>query len=140
MTRISQDLLAAYHATDYSVLALPGPFIVHIDQYSAQLKSLHAQHRVASSAMLTAFNPYSTQLPFEENVSANAALAAELAARSLSVIPASGADPTDRCAPEPGFLILGIAYDVAFEIARKYRQNAFVFADESAIPRLGLCE
>lgn len=140
MTSISRELLSAYAATDYMVLQPEAPFIVHIGQYSLALAQLHAAYGVPTSAMITGHNPYSMMRSEAENAAANAALFADIAALNLPWLPAHGADPSGVCAPEPGAWIAGISFDAAFALSQKYQQNAFVFADAMAVPRLGLCE
>ena len=140
MTSIRQELLASYAATDYAVQRPAAPFIVHIGEYSPALAQLQADYGVQSSALITAWNPYSIARPEAENVAANATLFADLAAQNLRWLPAHGTDPSGTCAPEPGAWIAGISYDAAYALSRKYQQNAFVFADDKAVPRLGLCE
>lgn len=140
MTSISRELLVAYAATDYMVLQPEAPFIVHIGEYSSALAQLQAAYGVHTSAMITGYNPYSTARAEPENASANAALFADIAVLNLPWLPAHGADPSGVCTPEPGVWIAGISFEAAFALSRKYQQNAFVFADETAVPRLGLCE
>ena len=140
MTSISRELLSAYAVTDYSVLQPDASFIVHIGEYSPALAQLQAACGVHSSAMITGYNPYSMTRSEAENAAANAALFADIDALNLPWLPAHGADPGGVCPPEPGAWIAGISYDAAFALSRKYQQNAFVFADETAVPRLGLCE
>ncbi len=38
--------------------------------------------------------------------------------------------------PEPSVLVLGIDFNKAFEIARRFEQNAFVFAEKGKPPML----
>jgi hypothetical protein len=140
MTSIRAELLASYAATDYTIQQPEVPFVVHIGEYSSALAQLQTAYGVDSSAMITAWNPYSQQHSDAENAAANAALFADLRAKNLRWLAAHGADPGGTCAPEPGAWIAGISYDEAFILSRKYQQNAFVFADASAVPRLGLCE
>ncbi len=140
MTSISRELLGAYAATDYKVLQPEAPFIVHIGEYSSALALLQAAYGVHCSAMITGYNPYSMTRADAENAAANAALFADIAGLNLPWLPAHGADPSGICPPEPGAWIAGISFEAAFALSQKYQQNAFVFADETAVPRLGLCE
>jgi hypothetical protein len=140
MTTISAELLAYYDATDYIVQAPEGHFTVHIGQHSPELAALHARLAAQSSAMVTAYNPYSIARSFAANEVANQMLYADLALQQRRWIPAVGSDPGGTNPPEPGVLIPGISWDEAFALSKKYHQNAFVFAEADAIPRLGLCE
>lgn len=139
MTSISPELLASYAATDYTVETPTAALTVHIGEYSAPLAQLHAAYGVTTSAMITAFNPYSQPRSDADNAAANARLFADLAEKGWPTLPAHGVDPGGSCAPEEGAWIAGITFADAFALSCKYQQNAFVFADAAAVPRLGLC-
>lgn len=136
MTAISDDLVAAYRSTDYRI-QLPGSNItLRIGRYSEPLAGLHAEYAVSSSAFLTAYNPYSKQASPESNMAVQRDLLAELEARDLKWIEGAGRDPSGKWPPEPSVLVLGIEYHAANDLAVKFEQNAFVFADCHAIPQL----
>jgi hypothetical protein len=130
---IAPDLLAAYLATRYHVRH-GGGFDFYIERRSADLLALHAEQRVDGSAFITAWNPESEGTPREENEARNARLLRDIEALGLRALPAEGIGPTGW--REESFLVPGISRDDAVALARKYRQNAIVWAAADGVPRL----
>ncbi len=64
---ISSETISAYKNINYRVFA-PVPFVLKIGQSSEPLRRLYNEHNCASSAFITAYNPYSIETSDPENV------------------------------------------------------------------------
>jgi hypothetical protein len=136
---IPAELIAAYRATTYRVDAPALIIHLNIGQYNKELAALHFQHCVTTSAFITAYNPYSIDTAPEVNRDAHKALIADIESMHLPWLNGAGEDADTDWLPEESVLVLGISLAQANTLAHKYKQNAFVFIDESAIPALHLC-
>lgn len=138
MPGISDTLIAAYQTTHYQVFVPGATITLRIDAYSELLERLHAQYGVASSAFLTAYNPESKVTRKDANEAAQSALISNLNAVGLPLIAGAGIDPTGLWHAEPSVLVMGISRGNAITLARRYRQNAFVYSGATAVPELVL--
>jgi len=127
---------AAYRATRYRVHAGSAPFELRVDAASEPLAALMRRHGVVTAAYLTACNPHSVRTSDAANRAANDALRAALVAADAFVFDGEAIDPTGAWPVEPSFLALGIALATARELGVRFRQNALLFADDDAVPRL----
>ena len=135
-TAIPQELVAAYRATDYRITTDAGAFSFRVDSVCPGLLDLHNLHGVGSSALITAWNPYSERTNDAENAAALAKLEHALATRGLTFVPAIGVDPQGLWPGEPSVLILGIERTEAVALGNQFRQNAIVWAGREASPQL----
>lgn len=137
-TRMNEHarLEAAYRATRYRVLAEPAPFALRVDMPSQSLAALMRQHGVTTAAYLTAWNPYSERASEADNRAANDELRAALVDADAFIFDGEGVDPDGAWPAEPSFLALGLAFATASELGRRFKQNAILFADDDAVPRL----
>jgi hypothetical protein len=150
---IPAELISAYRATDYRVMpaaslasrggedvaAAYRAFVLHIDEYSRALSQLFIASGYRCAAFITASNPLSLPHGIEENLAACARLRDELLRRAIDpvrIIDGEGRDPTGRWAGERSFLVLGLDLETSMQLGREFRQNAVVWAEEDAIPRL----
>ena len=131
---IDAATLDAYRATDYLVFG-DIPLTLRIDESNADLAALHAAAQVHSSAFISACNPYSQPLSDAQNASRQAALAALLQESGYFFIDGSG-QSRDKKWREPSFLVLGITLPEARELAVRFEQNAILWCDADAVPRL----
>ena len=134
-TAIDEATLRAYRETEYRVHG-DAPLILKIDQPSAPLAALHERLHVASSAFITAANPFSQPCDPLRNDARQHALADELARLGLAVIAGIGQHPDNGWPGEPSFLVPGISLDTASALGTKHGQNAIVWSGADAVPRL----
>lgn len=132
---IPDPLLAAYLQTEYWVHA-ESPFMLQIDHESEALKALYRDFEVRSAAFITACNPWSRPLSETENRERQSQLESKLADSGFPTIPGVGQDPTGDWPGEASYLILGIDHDAALLLGKKYGQNAIVWCDSDACPKL----
>jgi hypothetical protein len=136
-TLIPPDTLEAYRETEYHVFAEP-TFTLRVDEASDELARLCAAHGARGSAFVTAHNPFSEEPEGASNEERQAALERELQERGLAYVPGIGQHPSGTPPGEPSFLVLGLTLEEARSLGEAYEQNAILFADETAIPRLVL--
>ena len=139
-SRLPPSLLAAYRATRYEVSGATPPFVLCVDEPSAALAACHRAHGVRCSAFVTAWNPGSREAAPAANAAAEAALEQCLRARGHPLLAGRGVDPAGRWPAETSVLALGLARDVACDIARQFGQAGLVCAGDDAVPRLVLIE
>ena len=134
---LEDKLVQSYQETNYYVYAQPA-FFLTIGKQSPELSRLHDKYRVDSSAFITAFNPYSTELEEQQNRERNAMLALLLGELDHSFIEGVGQHLSKQWPGEPSFLVLGVSLDVAKEIGMQFEQNAIVWSGPDAVPELVL--
>jgi hypothetical protein len=149
---VSGELIAAYRSTHYRVApqavqgaeAASAPdrgraFVLRIDEHSEPLSRLFAASGYRCAAFITASNPFSMPHGAEENLAACIQLRDALL-RHVSgqeqIIDGEGRDPASAWPGEKSFLALGLDLETAMQLGREFGQNALVWVDEDAIPRL----
>ncbi|MGI4856703.1 MAG: DUF3293 domain-containing protein [Janthinobacterium lividum] len=132
---VPADTVQAYRESDYRIAAVP-PLVLRVDRASAALRALHAVHDVTSSVFLTACNPWGRLRDAEWNRQRQAELAVALRQQGFAVIDGIGRHPTNDWPGEPSFLVLGPDRAAALELGRRHEQNAVIWCDTDAVPRL----
>lgn len=132
---LDKDLISAYEVTNFHVKAEPA-FTMNIGRLSEELKALFKQNNVSNAAFITAWNPYSKSLSEEENHARNDQLENELNTRSLKFINGFGQDPLGQWSGEDSFLVLGIDLEASKTLGIQFEQNAIVWSNSDAIPKL----
>lgn len=132
---IDPALLAAYRETLFDVSG-PDPFTLRVGAPSTELQALHEQHRVTSSAFVTACNPRSERLADKENNERHARLCAELRSAGCASYEGQGKHPSNSWPPERSLLVLGLDLPTARELATRWGQNAIVWSGPDAVPQL----
>jgi len=134
--RINPLLLYAYLNTDYYIDVPDAPFKLNIGRYSLELDRLHQKLGVNTSLYITAWNPFSDQLTDEENNAKQQMLVSDIIDLGFDMITGRGIAQSGEWPPEESIVVLGCDESTAITLSQKYRQNAVVFSDENAIPRL----
>jgi hypothetical protein len=102
------------------------------------LAALHRSLGVASSAFITAANPFSQRCNDNANARRQQALAQDVAQMGLVAIEAAGEHPSNGWPAEPSFLVPGLSLADARVLGEKYGQNAVVWSGVDGVPRLVL--
>jgi hypothetical protein len=134
---IPDDVLAAYRETHYHVYTA-APFTLRVGERSEELATLHRDFGVAASAFISACNPYSSQLGEDDNRQRHVDFGRELAVSSITAIEGLGQHSTNEWPGEPSYLLLGVALETAQAMGVRLEQNAILWMDEDATPRLVL--
>lgn len=132
---LQTELIEAYRKTDFRVLGSQN-FTLRVDTVSEPLRRLFEEEGVRSAAFVTAWNPYSAPTAVDDNHRAQTALRQRLARDGYTTIDGFGIDPTSDWAGEDSVLILGMSLDQAKCLGDELKQNAIIWADEDAVPRL----
>jgi len=134
-SKLEPDLISAYEVTNFHVKAEPA-FTLNVGKVSEELKALFKQNNVSNAAFITAWNPYSKSLSDEENQSRNDQLENQLNIQSLTFIDGFGQDPLGQWSGEDSFLVFGIDLEASKKLGVQFQQNAIVWSDINAIPKL----
>jgi hypothetical protein len=132
---VDPDLIRAYRETHYRVHGAE-PFALLVDVRSAALAAAHKRFRTDRSAYVTACNPFSEDVGAASNAQRHADLGLELARRNLPHIEGIGQHPSNGWPGEPSYLVFGLRLDDAKTLGRALRQNAVLWSDADAMPRL----
>ncbi|WP_158270678.1 DUF3293 domain-containing protein [Limnohabitans sp. Bal53] len=135
MITLSPELLQAFAETHYIVLQ-ESPFTMQIGQSCSELNALMARHNALTAAFITAYNPFSQNLPLDENQARQNELKANLKGRGLICIDGIGKHPSNNWPGEVSVLVLGLDLEAAKSVARHYEQHAFVWAAGVGVPEL----
>ncbi len=133
--QLSDELQKAYSETHYHVNTEP-PFFMIPGSPSPDLLELHRKSNATSSAFLTAWNPYSEKASDAENTERNKTLREMISESGFDCIPGLGEHPTSPWQGEESFLVLGIDYDTACAIGKRFNQHAILFAGAEAVAEL----
>lgn len=128
-------LKAAYRATRYVVAARPA-FVLRCGRPSTRLRALLRDHGAATACVISAANPRSVRRSAAVNRAAHAHLARTLRRLGLPRLPGRAVDPAGLWPTEAFFLVLGLERRAALRLARRYGQNAVLWAGPSGRPRL----
>ena len=132
---IDAGLIQAFRETHYQVHGAE-PFTLRVDEPSAALAAAHKGFRTDCSAYLTACNPLSVDVGAASNARRHADLGMELARRSLANIEGIGQHTSNQWPGEASYLVFGLKLEAAKKLGRALRQNAIVWSDTDAVPRL----
>ena len=134
-SHIPRETIQAYLETHYHVHGAT-PATLKIGEFNAALAAIHEAKRVNSSAFVTAFNPFSQALDDAANANRQDALARELEQRGLTYIDGIGLHPSNAWPGEASFLVLDISLEDAKALGVQQGQNAIIWCDSDAVPRL----
>ena len=131
---ISEELINAYMETDYFINNTSIP--LKINKYHSYLQTIYNNYNKNTCAYITAYNPYSEQVDININIKNNESLKLLLKENNYKYIGGYGYHPSNEWEKEYSFLIIGINYDEACEIGKKYNQTAILWCDFDCIPKL----
>jgi hypothetical protein len=134
-SQLDADLIRAYREAVYRI---DEAFELRIDRYSAELEAWQHHRGVESSALITAFNPAGRRCSPDFNQQAHRHLKRLILESGRPHCPTVALDPRNDWPPEAGFLIGGLGAVEADALAQAFDQNAWVWAQCDAVPRLRL--
>jgi hypothetical protein len=102
---------------------------------SPSIDELLHRYQVGSGAIITPYNPKSTQLTAEQNEARLLTLKNQLLKLGLPYLDSVSSDQQGEWL-EYGVLVLGIDLIKACEIGREYRQNAVIYMQSNAAPEV----
>lgn len=131
---MDRALVEKYENADYIVEDDP-PLVLRIGVQNDGIRILFASFNVESAAFITAWNPGSELLPWEDNQDRQMDLLAEIEKLRLNYFVGRGEDPGGDWA-EDSYLVLGLQRDDATSLAETFGQNAYVWIPLSGVPEL----
>jgi len=128
---IPKYLINSYFSARFRVFIEHGEVVLIPGEKSEKLLKLHPEFNLLTSAVITAYNPYSEETKDSINEAENINLK-ETISKHWNFVLAEGFDPNGQWKPEPSVLILGIELNDAISIGKQYKQNAIVYISDSA--------
>jgi hypothetical protein len=134
-SRLEPALLKAYLQTHYRV-CFPDAFTLQIGTYSVELAHWHARLGVRQSGFVTACNPGSRRLLALENEKRQAQLIDAVVKAGYPFHEGFSEHPENGWPKEASLLVFGAHEQDLVRLCATFGQNAFVVANEEAVPRL----
>lgn len=134
MNRI--ELEKAYRETTYTAHTPKQIFDIYIGIQNTEFDRWLQENKVQTWVMLTAANPYSQELPAEQNEKHNQTLAKKLNKKGWAFHYSEGIPSNEVWAKEPSFFILNMKLEEAKVWAESLSQNAIVFGRQGKIAQL----
>lgn len=135
MSLISLDTIKAYRETNFNVYA-DTPFTLKVDEVSIELLNLYKINSNTSCLFVTACNPFSQVTNDDENLHLQNKLENYLKDSELSYFKGEGKHPFGDWEGEPSFLVFDLDIDESKKLGIEFKQNAIVWCDIDAIPKL----
>lgn len=130
---MNKELQEAYQNTTYM---LEGAAI-RVGLRNPQLDFLLSCNQKTEWVFLTAWNPKEEkEWDVDKNEKANTLLLEKLKEKDWIILPAWGIGDNRYWPPEASFLILGCNLEMGKQLAKQFRQNAFLYGREQDIPKL----
>ena len=135
-TRIHQDKVQTYLATDYRLGHTDQDIVLTIGKHSERLAMLFVGNGVNCGAFLTAYNPQGTIQSDAANAQGHAELARKLQELGLLAIQGSGSEEGTDWPAEKSYFALGLTLEPAKAIGTHFDQDAIVWVGQDAVPQL----
>lgn len=137
-SQLPPALQQAYRRAHYHVDAAQGGVAqtLRVGQRSDWLGQRLAQHPIPAACFLTACNPWGEILEPALNAQRMRALRRALHGQGWRFLDGSGQEPRGRWPAEDSVLIWGMDADTALQWGRDWQQNAVLWSDADARPRL----
>ena len=130
-----EHLETAYHATTYRVFS--PPIEIRTGAVHDALDQLIEQYSAVEWAFISAWNPMSEPQTPAENETAHLQLLEAVAA--FPHFEGAGVGDDGLWEPERSLLILGIDFERAVELGRRFRQQAIICGKKGGVARLVMC-
>lgn len=137
-SEVPAELVEAYNRTQYLLHTEAGEIVLRIGQPSKAIANLIQAAGTDGGAFITAENPFSQPLTFDENKDRQARLREDLAVLGALIIAGAGQGEDPSWPAEASYSAIGITRDQACELGIKYEQNAIVWIDATGTGELVL--
>jgi hypothetical protein len=138
--QVSPQLIKAYRQASYVVFEDDSEIVLKVGKVSPELVTIMKNNNVNCAAFLTAYNPHSQQLELKENEQSQAKLIGELQSLNINYLLGEGRDDSGKWRAESSVLALGINLQNAEILAEQFKQNAFVWINNTdGLVNLRLC-
>lgn len=133
---IPAKLIQSYIAAHYQACTDSSTLTLHIGQHCEPLSRLMKAFGMQCALYITAYNPYSQPQHTETNLAANHQLLNRLSYHSNHIFEGKSLDSRGEWPAEPSFLAIGIDLVTSRILGRQFSQNAIVWVDKDATPKL----
>lgn len=133
---IPAKLIQCYVTAHYQARIDSGTLTLLIGQHNELLSKLMKEYGTQCALYITAYNPHSQPQDRETNLTASKQLFVLLSTLSSHIFTGKSSDPAGKWPVEPSFLALGIDLVASKALGRQFAQNAIVWIDFDAIPKL----
>ena len=124
---MKSELRTAYINTTYRIYVPEGFVDVRISLPTPGLQRILRLHKTHTWAVLTACNPSSKRLPNNKNLSLSVLLERHIQRLNLPCYRAAGIPDSSDWESESSIFVCDLSMKMAFCIANRFNQNAFVF-------------
>ncbi|HET7060791.1 MAG TPA: DUF3293 domain-containing protein [Nitrosospira sp.] len=138
-SKIPADVIDAYRSAHYQAGIGRNSVTLRVDHYSESLSRLFSASDHRGAAFITACNPGGVRQRPQENRAACERLRERLnqyVSGPDDIIEGMGLDPSGDWPGEESFLALGLDLEVSRTLGAEFQQNAVLWANADAIPRL----
>jgi|MesohylFT_1024984.scaffolds.fasta_scaffold08657_2 hypothetical protein len=135
MSLISLETIKAYRETNFNVFTSI-PFTLKVDSFSSELLALYAFNSSNNCVFITACNPFSEVVSDEKNAHLQSNFEKYLKDAKLSYVIGEGKHPSGDWEGESSFLVFGLGIDESKRLGIELKQNAIVWCDSDAVPKL----
>ncbi len=135
MSLISLETVKAYRETNFNVFT-SAPFTLKVDVASSKLPALYTLYSSTTCVFITACNPFSEVVTDEENFHLQRNFEKYLKDAKLSFVIGEGKHPSGDWEGESSFLVFGLGIDESIKLGIELKQNAIVWCDSDAVPKL----
>lgn len=132
---VERETVQAYLETEYRVAWDPF-LILKVGQRNPDLLAAHRHHGVDCSTFVTACNPLGDSLSEPDNRVLHRAFVRTAKAQGLDFVQGTGRHPWNDWPGEQSLLVFGLDLEAAKALGRRNEQNAIVWNDSAAIPKL----
>lgn len=138
---MDDELIEAYRQTLYCVFLGTGQReCLRVGEKAAWLDRELGAAGQHSAIFITAENPRSKRLDKGANRNRTCALRDLLGAAGYRFLAGFGAGQNSDWPPEESFLVMGAGRETGMDLARRFEQNAFVFAAQGEVTELVFAE
>ena len=140
-SRIPARLINAYRSAHYRAGSGVDAMVLRVDQRCQPLSRLFSASGHRCAAFITACNPSGMRQGPQQNLAANKRLRERLnqyVSGPDDIIEGMGLDPSEDWPGEESFLVLGLDLEVSRTLGDEFQQNAILWVNADAIPRLVL--
>ncbi|MAC14088.1 MAG: hypothetical protein CL539_05330 [Alcanivorax sp.] len=136
---ITPELIAAYKSTDFEVQTPEARIVLKADQTNPEFDKFLQGRGIATSVIITAWNPWSEPRSREENEENQCIMEGQLRNAGFILLPSAGVDPTGDWEPEQSCCALGMTEEEGILWGVRFQQNAVITHEKGKPSKLCLC-
>jgi len=136
---ITPELIAAYKSTDFEVQTPEAGIVLKADQTNPDFDKFLQSRGVATSVIITAWNPWSEPRSHGENEESQRIMEDQMRNAGFILLPAAGVDPTGDWEPEQSCCALGMTGEEGILWGARFQQNAVITHEKGKPSKLCLC-